>query len=89
MKSVTFKAKMEELGITGSHSRPRVSNDNPYSESLFKTMKFCPQWPAKGFEDLEAVRVWVNGFVSWYNEEHCHSGIRFVTPHSATEGTIS
>lgn len=80
MKSVTFKAKMEELGITGSHSRPRVSNDNPYSESLFKTMKYCPEWPSKGFEDLTAVRDWVKGFVSWYNEEHCHSGIGFVTP---------
>ena len=80
MKSVTFKAKMEDLGITCSHSRPRVSNDNPYSESLFKTMKYYPEWPSKGFEDLCAVRVWVARFESWYNEEHCHSGIGFVTP---------
>jgi len=80
MKSVTLKAKMEDLGITGSHSRPSVSNDNPYSESLFRTMKYCPQWPSEGFKDLETVRTWVNRFVSWYNEEHCHSRIGFVTP---------
>lgn len=86
MKSVTLKAKMEALGISGSHSRPRVSNDNPYSESLFKTMKYHPQWPSKGFNDLDAVRAWVNGFVRWYNEEHCHSGIRFVTPSQRHSG---
>ena len=80
MKSLTLKAKMEELGVMGSYSRPRVSNDNPFSESLFKTMKFCPQWPAKGFESLEGVRAWVNDFASMYNEEHCHSRISFVTP---------
>lgn len=80
MKSVTLKAKMEELGITGSHSRPRVSNDNPYSESLFRTMKYCPRWPSEGFKDLQAVREWVNGFAVWYNDEHCHSRIGFVTP---------
>lgn len=86
MKSVTFKAKMEELGIMGSYSRPRVSNDNPYSESLFKTMKYCPQWPSKGFESLSAVRDWMLDFSSWYNEEHCHSGINFVTPEQRHQG---
>ena len=80
MKSVTLKAKMEELGMTGSHSRPRVSNDNPYSESLFRTMKYCPRWPSEGFNDLDSCRIWVNGFVNWYNNEHCHSQIKFVTP---------
>ncbi|MAZ86176.1 MAG: hypothetical protein CL693_00820 [Cellvibrionaceae bacterium] len=80
MKSVTLKAKMEELCITGSHSRPRVSNDNPYSESLFRTMKYCPRWPSEGFKCLQAARDWVNGFVDWYNEKHCHSRIGFVTP---------
>lgn len=80
MKSVTLKAKMEELGLTGSHSRPRVSNDNPYSESLFRTMKYCPRWPSEGFNDLDCCRIWVNDFVSWYNNEHCHSQIKFVTP---------
>lgn len=80
MKSYTMKAKMEALGVTGSHSRPGVSNDNPFSESLFKTMKYCPQWPSKGFADIDAARHWVNTFAKWYNEEHCHSGIEFVTP---------
>jgi putative transposase len=80
MKSVTLKTKMEELGITSSYSRPRVSNDNPYSESLFRTMKYCPQWPSVGFKDLETVREWVKTFVGWYNDEHCHSRISFVTP---------
>jgi len=86
MKSVTLKAKMEELCITGSHSRPRVSNDNPYSESLFRTMKYCPRWPSEGFKNLQAVRDWVSTFVSWYNEEHCHSRIGFVTPSQRHRG---
>lgn len=86
MKSVTLKAKMEELCITGSHSRPRVSNDNPYSESLFRTMKYCPRWPSEGFKDLQVARDWVNGFVNWYNEEHCHSRIGFVTPSQRHRG---
>ena len=86
MKSLTLKSKMEELNISGSHSRPRVSNDNPYSESLFRTMKYCPQWPSAGFNDLESVRGWVSTFVSWYNEEHCHSRIGFVTPSQRHQG---
>jgi putative transposase len=86
MKSLTFKAKMEELGITGSYSRPRVSNDNPYSEALFRTMKYWPQWPSGGFKDLQAVRDWVRQFVGWYNDEHCHSRIGFVTPSQRHRG---
>lgn len=86
MKSLTLKSKMEELNVTGSHSRPRVSNDNPYSESLFRTMKYSPQWPSEGFKDLEGVRNWVNSFVSWYNDEHCHSRISFVTPSQRHQG---
>jgi len=86
MKSVTLKTKMEELSITGSHSRPSVSNDNPYSESLFRTMKYCPQWPSEGFKDLQTVRAWVNRFVDWYNDEHCHSRIGFVTPSQRHRG---
>lgn len=86
MKSVTLKAKMEDLHITGSHSRPRVSNDNPYSESLFRTMKYCPRWPSEGFKDLPTVRDWVNTFTVWYNEEHCHSRIGFVTPSQRHRG---
>ena len=57
-----------------------MRNDNPYSESLFRTLKYCPQWPQDGFADLEAARSWVRDFIRWYNHEHRHSRIRFVTP---------
>jgi putative transposase len=80
MKSSTLLAKLYDLGITPSRGRPRVSNDNPYSESLFRTLKYCPQWPAQGFADLDAARLWVCSFIEWYNNEHRHSRIRFVTP---------
>jgi len=80
MKSVTLLSKMYELGITPSRGRPRVSNDNPYSESLFRTLKYCPQWPQNGFASLDAARAWVRDFMRWYNNEHRHSRIRFVTP---------
>lgn len=65
MKSLTFKAKMEELGIISSYSRPRVSDDNPYMASLFRTVKCLPNWPTKGFESLESSRCWVESFVRW------------------------
>jgi len=80
MKSYTMQSKLVDLGITPSHSRPRVSNDNAFSESLFRTLKYCPQWPSQGFRDIEAARKWVNDSVHWYNNEHCHSKINFVTP---------
>ena len=80
MKSTTLLSKMYELGVTPSRGRPRVSNDNPYSESLFRTLKYCPQWPKDGFADLDAARAWVRDFVHWYNHEHRHSRIQFVTP---------
>lgn len=80
MKSMTMKAKMVELEIIGSYSRPRVSNDNAYSESLFRTVKYCPSWPCKGFSTLEEAREWVQTFVDCYNNEHRHSKIDFVTP---------
>ena len=80
MKSLTLKAKMEEMGVMSSYSRPRVSNDNPFSESAFKTLKYRPEWPATGFTDIEKARDWVQTFVTWYNEEHYHSSLRFVTP---------
>ena len=67
MKSVTLLSTMYELGITPSRGRPRVSNDNPYSESLFRTLKYCPQWPQNGFASLDAARVWVRDFIRWYN----------------------
>lgn len=80
MTSSTLQAKLAELGITPSHSRPRVSNDNAYAESLFRTLKYCPAWPSQGFVDLMAAREWMQAFERFYNQEHRHSGIRFVTP---------
>ncbi|PFG54609.1 putative transposase [Marinobacter sp. LV10R520-4] len=86
MTSYTLKARLADLGMLMSHSRPRVSNDNPYSESLFKTLKYCPKWPAKGFRSLTAVREWMLLFEQAYNEEHLHSGINFVTPAQRHQG---
>ena len=71
---------MRDLGIAASRSRPAVSNDNPYSESCFRTLKYRPEFPSKPFDDVNAARTWVDGFVTWYNTEHRHSAIRFVTP---------
>lgn len=91
MKSVTLKAKMEEMGVTPSYNRPRVSNDNPYSESTFRTLKYRPNWPSHGFNSLEETRTWTQNFVNWYNNEHKHSRIRFVTPaerHAGIDGEI-
>jgi putative transposase len=91
MKGATMLATLQKLGIVPSFSRPSVSNDNPYSESLFGTMKYTPAYPSKPFEDLDAAREWVKEFVHWYNEEHRHSGIQFVTPaqrHSGEEQSI-
>lgn len=86
MKSFTLRAKMYDLGVVTSRSRPRVSNDNPYSESMFKTLKYCPQWPSQGFSTLNEARRWVDEFVAWYNQSHQHSGIRYVTPNERHEG---
>jgi len=91
MKGATMLATLQWLGIVPSFSRPRVSDDNPYSEALFRTVKYRPEYPKKPFEDLEAARRWVENFVGWYNNEHRHSGIRFVTPsqkHSGHENEI-
>ncbi len=80
MKGATMLATLHKLGVIPSFSRPSVSNDNPYSESLFRTMKYRPEYPAKPFENVEQAQVWVDGFVFWYNTQHLHSSIRFVTP---------
>lgn len=80
MKGATMLATLQALGVCASFSRPSVSNDNPYSESLFRTLKYRPGYPSKPFESLQAARDWVHGFVHWYNEEHLHSGIRYTTP---------
>ena len=91
MKGATMLATLQWLGIVPSFSRPKVSDDNPYSESLFRTMKYRPAYPEKPFADLESARQWVTDFVHWYNHEHRHSAIRFVTPaqrHSGEEHQI-
>ena len=80
MKAATMLATLQMLGVVPSFSRPRVSDDNPFSESLFRTVKYSPAYPSKPFESLEAARTWVASFVDWYNCKHLHSGIRFVTP---------
>ncbi|OSP51601.1 IS3 family transposase, partial [Pseudoruegeria sp. SK021] len=89
MKGATMKVTMEKLGIIASYSRPRVSNDNPFSEALFRTCKYRPNWPTKGFATKEDAQAWVKSFASWYNEEHLHSAIRFVTPNARHSGTDS
>jgi len=80
MKGATMLVTLQHLGVVPSFSRPSVSNDNPYSESLFGTMKDTPTFPAKPFANIEAAREWVHEFVGWYNTTHRHSGIQFVTP---------
>ncbi|MEQ0867891.1 integrase core domain-containing protein, partial [Pseudomonas aeruginosa] len=80
MKGSTMLAAMQNLGVMPSFSRPRVSNDNAYAEALFRTAKYCPLWPERPFDTLEQARNWVNSFVAWYNHEHRHSALKFVTP---------
>ncbi len=80
MKGATMLAMLQRLEVMASFSRPSVSNDNPYSEALFKTLKYHPGLPDKPFESLEQARQWVAEFVHWYNEIHHHSALRFVTP---------
>lgn len=79
-RGCTLRARMDALGITPSFSRPRVSNDNPYSEALFRTLKYSPAFPEHGFASVSAAREWVAVFVQWYNEGHLHSRSRYVTP---------
>ena len=86
MKGATLLATLQELGVMPSFSRPSVSNDNPYSESLFRTLKYRPEYPEKAFNNLATVRAWVKGFVYWYNNEHLHSAIKFVTPEQRHKG---
>lgn len=86
MKGSSLLTTLSKLGIEPSFSRPGVSNDNPYSESLFRTLKYRPVYPYKGFADIEAARKWVYEFVIWYNKEHRHSGLNFITPDERHEG---
>ena len=85
-RSSTLRIKLDQLGLRTSYSRPRVSNDNAYSESLFRTAKYRHDFPVDGFENIEAARKWVLSFVRWYNNTHRHSAIKFVTPSQRHEG---
>ncbi len=80
MKGATMLATLQKLGVMPSFSRPSVSNDNPYSESLFRTLKYAPSYPQKPFESVTDAKSWVYVFVNWFNNRHLHSGIKFVTP---------
>jgi len=80
LKATTVLAMLNWLGVKPSYSRPRVSDDNAYAESLFRTAKYRPEFPTKGFADLGEARTWAAGFVRWYNHDHRHSGIRYVSP---------
>lgn len=91
MKGATLLVTLQRLGIMPSFSRPHVSDDNPFIEALFRTTKYHACYPDGPFESLEAARAWVTWFVQWYNCEHRHSGIKFVTPeqrHSHQDITI-
>jgi len=86
MRAATLESRLEELGVLRSFSRPRVSNDNPYSESLFRTAKYRPDYPRRPFASKEEACRWVASFVDWYNDRHRHSGIKFVTPQQRHSG---
>ena len=86
VKKGTVITTLQWLGIKASHSRPRVSDDNAFAESLFKTAKYRPEFPSQGFADLEAARLWAREFANWYNFEHRHSGIGYVTPAQRHQG---
>jgi len=80
IKSTTVIAMLHWLGIKPSYSRPRVSDDNAFAENLFRTAKYRPEFPTKGFKTLDDARQWARSFVLWYNVNHRHSGIRYVSP---------
>jgi putative transposase len=91
MRGSTMVATLQWLGIVPSFSRPHVSDDNLYSEALFRTLKHTPAYPRRLFAGADAARRWVAGFVSWYNREHRHSAIRYVTPdqrHAGLDGAV-
>ena len=86
MRAATLESRLEELGVLRSLSRPRVSNDNPYSESLFRTAKYRPDYPRRPFASVQEACQWVAAFVDWYNHRHRHSGIKFDKPHQRQNG---
>jgi putative transposase len=81
MRAATLASRLEELGVLRSFSRPRVSNDNSYSESLFRTVKYRPYYPRRPFANKDESCKWVSSFADWYNQRHRHNGIKFVAPH--------
>lgn len=85
MTAHSFDALLTTLGIEASRSRPRVSNDNPFSEAGFKTMKYQPDFPG-AFRDSPHARAWVRDFVTWYNQRHCHEGLNGFTPDEVYSG---
>jgi putative transposase len=85
MRSTVLKDLLFDLGVGQTHNRPRVSNDNPFSESEFRTMKYRPNYPGT-FTDIDAARTWVGSYVPWYNEQHRHSGIALFTPAEVHSG---
>jgi transposase InsO family protein len=86
MKGATMLATLQRLGVVTSFSRPRVSDDNPFIEALFRTLKYWPEYSVSGFDSVEAARTWVARFVEYYNHDHQHSGIGFVAPADRHEG---
>jgi transposase InsO family protein len=86
MKGATMLATLQRLGVVPSFSRPAVSDDNPYSESLFSTLKGHPSFPDQPFTDLEQARRWAQGFERWYDTQHHHRGLKFVTPEQRHRG---
>ncbi len=91
MKGSTMLATMQRLGVVPSFSRPSVSDDNAYAEAFFRHMKYVPSYPRTPFATAGEARAWVERFVRWYNHEHQHSGIQFVTPaerHRGEDGTV-
>ncbi len=89
MKGATMLATLENLGVVASFSRPRVSNDNPFAESLFRTCKYRPDYPRRPFGSIDEARAWTQQFVRWYNHEHKHSGLKFVTPAQRHNGVAA
>ena len=85
MRSAVLKDLLVDLEVAQTHNRPHVSNDNPFSESEFRTMKYRPNYPGS-FTELEDAHAWVNSYVSWYNQHHRHSGIALFTPDQVHSG---
>jgi len=86
MRALTLKASLEALGLVPSYGRPRVSNDNAFSEAVFKTLKYHQSYPSKGFELISEARRWCDDFVQWYNTKHQHSSLLYTTPEQCHQG---